>query len=140
MATHTTPFLATEERTSKTAFGKKDAHALEGALAELGIEVRYNLRAMRCQIKRGSNEWEKTSDRLSADLRREIADKFEYKGQVGRKDLRFSLESWNEHLNALLYHREVDPFKSWLESLPPWDHKNRLSNLLQECLGLLRGR
>ena len=130
----TTPPLV-EEQKSKTAFKQKDADALEGALAELGIEVRYNLRALRCQIKRGSNEWKNTSDRSTASIRREIADKFEYEGQTERKALRFGKDSWDEHLNALLDDREVDPFKSWLEALPKWDEKKRLVNVLQECLG-----
>ena len=130
----TTPPPA-EEQKSKTAFKEKDAHALEGALAELGIEIRYNLRAMRCQIKRGSNEWQNTSDRSTASIRLEIADKFAYKGQAYAKALRFGLPSWNEHLNALLHRRERDPFRDWLESLPEWDGTTRLANVLQETLG-----
>ena len=124
-----------EEQKSKTAFKEKDAAALERALAELGIEVRYNVRAMRAEIKRGAKKWKKTDDLSSADLRREIADKFEYSGQVGRKALRFGLESWSENLNALLHHRRVDPFKCWLEALAEWDEQKRLSNVLQETLG-----
>ena len=130
----TTPPPA-EERKRKTAFKEKDAHALEGALAELGIEIRYNLRAMRCQIKRGSNEWQNTSDRSTASIRLEIADQFTYKGNDYPKALRFGLPSWSENLNALLSDREVDPFKVWLEALPKWDGTTRLVNVLQETLG-----
>ena len=66
-----------------------------------------------------------------------IADKFSYRlaGGKGVAPLRFGAEAFNEHLNALLYHLEVDPFKSWLEALPKWDSKKRLANVLQECLG-----
>ena len=123
-----------EDQKSKTAFKQKDAGALEGALAELGIEIRYNVRAMRCQIKRGA-KWANSTDRMAADLRREIAEGFLYEGQTERKALRFSKDSWDEYLNALLHHRERDPFRDWLEGLPAWDGTTRLVNVLQECLG-----
>ena len=129
---------ASEAATSRT-FPRKDADALEGALGELRIEVRYNLRAMRAEFKTGANKWVKTSDRSSADLRRLIAEKFSYSGRQGPAALRFGKESWDEHLNALLYHREVDPFKVWLESLPEWDGNERLAKLLPDCLGAADG-
>ena len=53
--------------------------------------------------------------------------------------LRFSKDGYDEHLNALLHHRETDPFLDWLKTLPPWDEKTRLANLLQECLGAVDG-
>lgn len=139
VATVSTMMGATEEQKSKTTWPKKDADALEGALAEMGIEVRYNLRSMRAEFKEGANKWVKTSDRSSADLRREIAGRFSYTGHQGITSLRFSKDAWDEHLNALLHHREIDPFKSWLEALPKWDGKGRLANLLQECLGAADG-
>ena len=134
-----TPLGATEEQKAKITFKRKDAGALEGALAELGIEVRYNLRAMRAEYKRGANKWEKTDDLSSADLRREIAEKFSYSARQGIMALRFGPDSWGEHLNALLHHRRVDPFRDWLEGLPAWDEKKRLVNVLQECLGAADG-
>ena len=133
------PPLATEIEKSKTTFKRKDADALEGALAELRIEVRYNVRAMRAEYKMGANKWEKTDDLSSADLRREIAKKFSYSARQGIMALRFGPDSWGEHLNALLHHRRVDPFRDWLEGLPAWDEKKRLVNVLQECLGAADG-
>ena len=129
----------TEEQKGKTSFRRKDADALEGALAALGIEVRYNLRSMAAEFRRGGKKWEKSKDRLSAAMRREIAEKFLYSGHKGPAALRFTAEGWTEHLNALLNEREVDPFKAWLEGLPKWDEKKRLSNVLQECLGAADG-
>ena len=129
---------------AKTAgtFDCKDAHALEAALEALGITVRYNLRAMRAELSNGGAKWEKTTDRSSADLRRAIADKFSYRRSSGKQEiapLRFGAESFNEHLNAILYHKETDPFRDWLESLPKWDGTARLVKLLPDCLGAAEG-
>ena len=81
---------ATEVEKSKTTFKRKDAGALEGALAELGIEVRYNVRAMRAEYKTGANKWVKSTDRKQAHLRQEIAERFSYSSQQGIRALRFS--------------------------------------------------
>ena len=123
-------------------FPSRGADALEGALAALGITVRYNLRAMRAELSNDGAKWEKTTDRSSADLRRTIADKFSYRRSSGKQEiapLRYGAESFNEHLNALLYHRETDPFRDWLEALPAWDGTKRLAKLLPDCLGAAEG-
>ena len=39
----------------------------------------------------------------------------------------------------MLFHREVDPFREWLENLPQWDGNKRLANLLTDCLGADNG-
>ena len=131
---------AASAATNRT-FPRKDADALEAALAALGITFRYNLRAMQAEISTGGAKWTKTTDRSSADLRRVIDGKFAYRlaGKQGTSPLRFGAESFNEHLNALLYHLEVDPFKSWLEALPAWDGTGRLAKLLPDCLGAADG-
>ena len=84
---------------------------------------------------------ERTTDRSSADLRRQIADRFSYRlaGDKGLAPLRYGLDSWSEHLNALLFSREVDPFLVWLEALPKWDGTKRLAKLLTACLGAAEG-
>ena len=127
---------ASEAATSKT-YNRKDATALEGALAHLGISVRYNIRAQSSEVSSdGGQAWERTSDRKTADLRRLIADGFSYRlaDNRGIAPLRYGLDSWGEHLNALLYHHETDPFLDWLESLPQWDGKKRLHRLLTDTL------
>ena len=60
-------------------------------------------------------------------------------GDKGTAPLRYGLESWSEHLNALLFSRECDPFLVWLESLPAWDGSRRLAKLLPACLGAAEG-
>ena len=120
-----------------STFPRKDATALEAALGSLAVTVRYNLRAM-CPETRATSagEWQRTTDRSSADLRRMIADRFSYRlAAGGLAPLSYGTDSWFEHLNALLYHLEVDPFKAWLKALPKWDSTERLAKLLPDCLG-----
>ena len=133
--------VASKRAEGGLTFDHKDADALEGSLEALGITVRYNLRAMSDEVSTGGATWAKTTDRSRADLRRVIAGKFSYHlaGGKGIAPLRFGVESFTEHLNALLHHREVDPFKSWLESLPKWDGTGRLVKLLPDCLGATDG-
>ena len=114
-------------------FPRKDADSLEAALAALGITARYNLRSWCAELSTGDGTtWTRTDDRSSADVRRVIAGKFSYQlaGGKGIAPLRFGLDSWSEHLNALLHHLEVDPFLLWLEALPQWDGTKRLHRLL----------
>ena len=106
--THTYEYANTDRAIPPPAastFPRKDATALEAALGQLAVTVRYNLRAM-CPEKRSSSggEWEKTTDRSSADLRRMIADRFSYRlAAGGLAPLSYGTDSWFEHLNALLY-------------------------------------
>ena len=133
--------LSASGAAAASTFSRRDADALEGALAALGITVRYNLRGMCAEMSNGGATWAKTTDRSSADLRRLIAGKFTYRlaEKKGLAALRFGKDSWDEHLNALLFHREIDPFKTWLEALPKWDGTRRLDKLLSDCLGAERG-
>ena len=118
-------------------FPRKNADALEAALAALRITARYNLRSMCAELSTGDGTWTRTDDRSSADVRRVIEGKFSYQLARGKgpAPLKFGLDSWTEHLNALLHHLEVDPFLSWLETLPKWDGTKRLGNLLVHLLG-----
>ena len=127
------------EAAADSTFPRKDADALEAALGSLGITFRYNLRAMQAEISYTAGPYTKTTDRSNADLRRVIEGKFSYRLARGKEiaPLRFGAESFTEHLNALLHHLEVDPFKVWLESLPEWDGAARLDKLLPDCLGAL---
>ena len=133
--------IADAQATQARTFPRKDADALESSLDTLGINVRYNLRSMSPELANGGGKWEKTTDRTSADLRRQIADRFSYQlaGDKGSAPLRYGLDSWSEHLNALLHHLEVDPFLVWLEALPAWDGAKRLDKLLTSCLGATEG-
>ena len=60
-ATWTPPAVKAEpEAKIGATFRLKDATALEGALAQLGITIRYNIRAMQPELSNGGATWEKT--------------------------------------------------------------------------------
>ena len=106
----------------------RDAEGLAAALEELGVECRFNVRAMRHEFRERGGDWREANDRTEARLQEDIAAGF----TTGEKNapLRFGRETWARALNALLADREVDPFVEWLESLPTWDREPRLDSWL----------
>ena len=106
----------------------RDAAGLAVALDVLGVEVRFNLRARRTEIREQGGDWCEINDRSEAKLQQCIAERF----TTGDKNaaLLFGPVSWARALNALLADREVDPFVEWLESLPGWDGEARLDGWL----------
>ena len=129
------PIVEVDESQGKIAEVKaKNAQGLLDALGHLGVELRYNVRAHRVEVRRGpSAKWRAMNDRTAAALREALAFHFFYKGADGRKlDLNFSADSWADAVNALCYTREVDPFIEWLEGLPAWDGESRLATWLMD--------
>ena len=119
-------------------FGRKDgASVLEEVFERLGWQVRYNLRSMRCDwsLDAGAT-WGSTTDRAEKKRRRTIAETFSYNSvEEGKKIIRplvYGRDAWEEHLGAILADHEVDPFRLWLESLPPWDGVKRVHSLLTD--------
>ena len=106
----------------------RDAEGLAAALEELGVECRFNVRAMRHEFRERGGDWREANDRTEARLQEDIAARF----TTGEKNapLCFGRETWARTLNALLADREVDPFVEWLESLPAWDRTPRLDGWL----------
>ena len=118
-------------------FPAKDAAALETALETLGVALRYNLRAQRGEMSRdGGQTWVEMTDRSTAHLRRDIAERFSYWTDRGPKPLYYGRESWKLWIDALLYKRERDPFLDWLESLSDWDGTERVRNWLADVFEL----
>ncbi|MDE0155124.1 MAG: hypothetical protein OXI88_01435 [Gammaproteobacteria bacterium] len=121
-------------------FPRKDAAALECALDSLGVLVRYNLRAQKAEMsRRGSGRWREMNDRITADLRRDIAERFQYETARGPSPLHYGAEQWTLWLNALLHPREVDPFKKWLEVLGEWDKTFRLNEWFSDVFTIRDG-
>ena len=118
----------------RTVFARKDATALEGALTALGVELRYNLRAQRGEMKRDGAPWIEMTDRSTADLRREIGEKFQYSTDSRRPSpLHYGETSWKLWTDALLFLRETDPFLEWLGALPAWDGVDRVRHWLTDA-------
>ena len=100
----------------------------------LGVSFRYDVRKGTTEFYHESFVyWRNMDDRLGAELREVIAKRFVYEK---RPDvfvpLRFSREVWIDTLNAYLHHREVDPFKEYLEKLLKWDGVERVNGWLKE--------
>ena len=57
----------------------------------------------------------------------------EVKGKAEAKPLTWGRDLFTDTLDALVYHREVDPLMDWLRALPEWDGVARL-NLMLHCL------
>ena len=129
------PLLLENDREQPTGHlipeGKTRA-GLNKALEWVGVDVRFNERSARMELQdaiegaAGQPNWEPSDDLKSDALREVIADSCLYPGAKGPARLQFSRDRWGEVLNALLHRRRVDPFKVWLEALPPWDGKTRL--------------
>ena len=121
-------------------FPEKNAAALETALAILGVQVRWNLRAYRAEHRsENSKEWAAFNDRSEADLQERIASQFTYRTKTrGESALHYGSERWKVCLNALLHVREADPFKEWLEQCAPasaWDGTPRIDSILIDLFG-----
>lgn len=118
---------------SGTEFPEKDAAALEAALNMLQVRLRFNLRSQRGEMSRGGKPWIEMTDRSTADLRRKIAARFQYQRESrGPAPLHFGEQSWTLYVDALLYKRECDPFRDWLERLPAWDGLDRIRHWLSD--------
>ena len=103
------------------------------ALAWVAIDVRFNERSARMELldtveaAAGRPHWELSDDLRGAKLREMIADTCLYPGVKGIPSrMQFGRERWGDVLDAILDDRRVDPFKIWLDSLPPWDGESRL--------------
>ena len=118
-------------------FGKteKSWETLSRAFEELGVQVRYNVRSKRAEIRFNSDDWQDYSESLHGPyLRESIAARFIH---VNEKQaiayLRYSKERWADALGAILYVAQVDPFKEWLEALPPPSGTPELDGWLSKC-------
>ena len=115
-------------------FKRKDASALQGALAALGVDVRYNSRSQMAEAKEKQG-WEPLANLDTSNLRDRIERQFSYHSRRGVEPLAYSEARWDHCLNVQLFKRQVDPFLMWVESLEPWDGTERLQHVLTLMLG-----
>ena len=109
----------------------KSRDGLSTALKALGWEWRYNVRAHLNELRETGGRWQEANDRLICDIRAEIPLRFDqvparHGENEATKPLVFGRTAWEDSFSALLHHAEVDPFREWLEALPPWDGSGRL--------------
>ena len=144
----------------KQGGASKDALGLVNALQQLGLEIRFNSRSLKSEVRpiteEGSaivttwgnaaqtqpNSWTILKPAQAANLRARIARTIDYLADNGQRyPLRFSREEWREanlDLSATTY---VDPFEEWLESpcLPAWDNQDRWARIFTEGYGVIPG-
>ena len=105
------------------------SHAMEF----LGVSFRFNVRSVSVEINHESlGGWRGMDDRLNAELREVVAQRFVYEKKTETVPLRYGRDAWNDTLNAHLFHREVDPFKEYLEATPRHDGTERVKGWLQK--------
>ena len=84
-------------------------------------------------MSRNGGPWIEMTDRSMADLRRKIAERFQYQTESrGPSPLHFGEALWKLWSDALLYRRECDPFRDWLDRLPTWDGLDRTRHWLSD--------
>ena len=146
------------KQTKKGETGK-DGLALVGALRELGLEIRFNSRSLKSEVRpineKGSsivtswgkaaqtqpNGWTILKPAQAANLRARIARAIKYQAGNGQiYSLRFSKEEWREANLDLAATTYADPFQEWLESLPAWDGKDRWACIFTEGYGVIPGQ
>ena len=114
----------------------KTRDGLARALGVMGIDARWNLRGQRSEHQI-DGVWCVADDRLIAHIRAEILLRFHYErgADSGRAALHFGRDAYSDLLDAIVFHRQVDPFLEWVEGLPVWDGVPRIDHILTECFG-----
>ena len=136
----------------------KDSIGLVYALRKLGLEIRFNSRSLKSEVRPITEEgtaivmtwgkaaqtqpngWTMLKPAQAANLRARIAKAVKYLADNGQEyRLRFSKDEWREtnlDLSATTY---ADPVQEWLESLPAWDGRDRWALIFTEGYGVLPG-
>ena len=110
----------------------KTVDGLKRCLQELGIEVRFNVRALRNE-HRVNGFWQLADDRLVSSIRAEIGKCFHVELKDGGKSsLYFGRETYHDLLDGIVHHRQEDAFRVWVEGLPAWDGIERIGALLTD--------
>ena len=112
----------------------KSREGLRAVLGALGYEWRYNIRAMRAELRHHGGVWREANDRLVQDFRSQIPERFTEQGK--ERPLMFGRVAFEDCFGALLNRAEVDPFREWLESLPPWYGEQRLNRWISHVFDI----
>ena len=120
-------------------YHRKDSETLSLCLADMALDIRYNLRSHRTEWRGGRlndpYSWSAVNDRSLANIREGIARQYFVQTKEGPKALSWGRDAFTDVVDALSFYREVDPFEEWLDSLPRWDGEERLPRLLTTLFG-----
>ena len=112
-----------------------NARGLRDALKEIVCRYRFNIRAMWPEYNLGGDKgWEKSSDRLTSNLRQVMASKLA--NAAGKNAYWMGKDKFYDTMDALLYHAEVDPVLVWLSKMPEWDGTGRIDHLLTDLFNV----
>ena len=131
--------IASAERGGKAAAEarariQKNSGGLALALKILGIGHRWNMRTQAHEFcPPASTSWQPLEDEERDAIRERLYASFD---NTKGDPLNFGDVAWNRAWNALMAHSRVDPFKDWLNSLPPHDGTARLDHWLSEVFDL----
>ena len=103
-------------------------------LEHLGVGLRLNVRAKRYEY-RIEGAWLVADDERDSWLRGTIAENFSVKKGSTSQRLKYSPEMFLDLRRALGNDLRRDPFRDWLEALPPWDGEPRIDGLLGDMFG-----
>ena len=113
-------------------FEVKNAATLAKVLELEKIAVRYNLRGQCIEFSVQSSKFYSANDRMLAHFRQEFADTYKVQAKSGVEPLYWGRDLFQDHINAIIFKHEVDPFIKWLDTLPQWDGTERLNYLLRD--------
>ena len=118
------------------ALAPATAAGLRQVLTAFDMEVCFNVRSCKVEVRNGGGDWQSLTERSEARLRERIADEFDEERaepHAKRRRLTFAGSPWRQAVNALIADQEIDPFIESLEALRPWDGVPRLDGWLDEC-------
>ena len=119
--------------------GRKNVHALEFALKQFDIRVRWNVRGARIEWREGdAGAWKELRDRKLAAWRTQFEDRITF-GEH-RTPLSISRYAMEDGLLSIVGRQgDVDPFRVYLDSQPEWDGKPRLAGLIETLFDVPEG-
>ena len=119
----------------KKIFQRNDFQRLEMLIPALemeGVQLRFNVRAAKRQIRWAGGQWVDVAGARTIDhLRLRVARNYAWMKNDGKPSpLTYNDSEWRMLLSANDYETEVDTFAEWLNQLPAWDGQERLAGLL----------
>lgn len=114
----------------------RKSKAFMDALEMEGLELRFNLRSMKREIREDKGMWKEVKGTRHVEhLRQFIAENYGWRGTVGSgkiKPLSFYTQEFYTMLEAHDFATETDTFMDWLLALPKWDKVSRISGIFSE--------